>query len=84
MVVQKNNTEIASYSLEQNICVAISKEGVCDIDGDDYTNKLVIKDHIAYIEDADCPDRICVNSRSISNIGEAIVCLPNKVVVYVE
>lgn len=33
--------------------------------------------------DADCPDRLCMKQQSVSKLGEAIVCLPNKVVVEV-
>ena len=33
------------------------------------------------MEDADCPDKICVNHRSISRDGEGIICLPNQTVV---
>ena len=31
--------------------------------------------------DADCPDKICVNHATISDVGESIVCLPHRVVV---
>ena len=33
------------------------------------------------MEDADCPDQICVNHRAISRDGESIICLPNQTVV---
>ena len=42
---------------------------------------LVINDLKADVNDADCPDRICVNQHSISYDGETIVCIPNKLVV---
>ncbi len=48
------------------------------------TNHLVIKDGFADMTDADCPDKICVDSRKISKTGESIICLPNKVVVKIE
>ena len=47
-------------------------------------NILVIKDGRADMTDADCPDRICVNHRPVSQEGETIVCLPHKVVVEVK
>lgn len=47
-------------------------------------NHLVIKDGYADMTDANCPDKICVDSRKISKTGESIICLPNKVVVKIE
>ena len=50
----------------------------------DDTNTLVIKDGAADMISADCPDQICVKHAPISNVGETIICLPNKVVVTIE
>ncbi len=47
-------------------------------------NLLVIKDGAAKVQDADCPDKICVSHREISSVGETIVCLPHKLVVRIE
>ena len=35
------------------------------------------------MEDADCPDQICVKTAEISRDGSTIVCLPNRVVLEV-
>lgn len=66
------------YSLAEDITVDIYS-------GDDNMkhNRLVIKEGKAYIENASCPDGICVSHRSIFRDGESIVCLPNRVVVTV-
>jgi len=50
------------------------KTGVC---------RLEIKDGAADMIYAYCPNQICVHHEAISSKGEAIVCLPNKVVVEV-
>ncbi len=47
-------------------------------------NTLVIKDGMADMIFADCPDQICVKHEPISNVGETIICLPNKVVVTID
>lgn len=47
------------------------------------TNILLIKDGKACIEDADCPDRICVKEGWVSRTGECITCLPNRLIVEV-
>jgi len=31
--------------------------------------------------DADCPDKLCLTFGHVSNIGQTIVCLPNRVMV---
>lgn len=38
----------------------------------------------AYVSDVVCPDRICVKTGVIDKAGQSIVCLPNKVQVYIE
>ena len=47
-------------------------------------NHLVIKDGTAEITEASCPDKICVEHAPISESGQTIVCLPNKVVVTIK
>ena len=46
-------------------------------------NRLVISDGKAYMEEASCPDGICVAHRPVFRDSESIVCLPNRVVVTV-
>ena len=48
------------------------------------TNTLVIKNNRAKMQEADCPDQLCVNQKAISKNNESIICLPNKIVVEVE
>ncbi len=73
VLVIKNGKQIATYSLKENCTLPIMD--------DNHTNMLVIKDGKAYISQADCPDKICVNHRPVSKSGETIVCLPAKLVV---
>ena len=47
-------------------------------------NHLVIRDGAVFVDDADCPQQICVHHRAISRSGDVIVCLPHRVVVTVE
>ena len=48
------------------------------------TNTLIIKDGMADITLADCPDGICTDHAPISKSGETIVCLPHGVVIKIE
>lgn len=47
------------------------------------TNYLIIRDGIADMIKANCPDQICVKQKPISKNNESIICLPNKVIVEV-
>ena len=65
---------------------SLSKDTVLEINTGEHEeehNLLVIKDGMAYVESASCPDGICVSHKPISRSGESIVCLPNRVVITV-
>ncbi len=47
------------------------------------TNTIVIENGYAYMKNATCPDKICVNTGKINDNSRDIVCLPNKVMVRV-
>jgi hypothetical protein len=47
-------------------------------------NIIQIKDNKVHILDADCPDKVCIKDGYISEPGQILVCLPNKVVVEVK
>lgn len=59
-----------TYSLEKEQEIEINN-----------TNRLILKDGHADMVEANCPDQICVEHKSISKNKETIVCLPNKVIV---
>ena len=44
-------------------------------------NKIIIKDSEVYIEEANCPDKLCIKQGHIHKVNESIICLPNKLVV---
>ncbi len=63
---------------------ALSKDKTIDIK-DEKTkayNRIQIKDGVVSMEEASCPDQICVHHKSIYKNHETIICLPNEV--YVE
>ena len=68
------NGEIqAQFSLYEDIDYKIETESGY--------NLLRIEDGEAYILEASCPDQLCVHQKKISEDGESLICLPNKVVV---
>lgn len=48
------------------------------------SNLLIIEDGKAYVKDATCPDKICVQMGKISELTQIIVCIPNNVVIVIE
>ncbi|MPN28974.1 hypothetical protein SDC9_176421 [bioreactor metagenome] len=52
-------------------------------EGEHFNTIIVEKDKISII-DADCPDKVCIKTGWISDAGESIVCLPNKLIVSIE
>ena len=48
------------------------------------TNHLVIQDGVLWIDEATCPDKVCIHQGKISMNGELVVCLPNRVIVKIK
>lgn len=46
-------------------------------------NRIEFGDGGVTITDADCPDRLCMRRGTVSRRGEAIVCLPHRLVITV-
>ena len=52
-----------------------------DVTEDGHTNHITIKDGQVSMSYSTCLNQICVNTGAISETKDAIVCLPNRVVV---
>lgn len=68
--------------------IDLSKAGDCefDIEYKGRVNTVEIKDHMIHVSDADCPDKICVDTGWIGGDRKSvpIVCLPNRLVIEFE
>ncbi len=73
VVVRQDGAVTAAYPLSQNGSYLIASE--------EGTNRLVIEGGTACIEDADCPDRLCVKQGKIRYAGDSLICLPHSLVV---
>lgn len=73
-VVRINGEITAKYSL--------LADGTYPLNGG--TNTLIIEGGTARMEDADCPDKLCVRQGTISKSGQCITCLPNRITVTIE
>lgn len=76
VLVSIDGKEVYSLSLSKD-----TEKTITSGDNDVFSNKLIIKDGAAFIESANCPDKVCVSHRKISNVGETIICLPHKLVI---
>lgn len=82
---EKGGVVLVSVNGEVNKEFNLSEEISYRINiGDGRYNMLIIKDGYAYISEASCPDKICVNHKRIQKSGETIICAPNKVVVEIK
>lgn len=77
VVVRVAGEEITAFPLDENTAYTIKGVG-------GGTNELVIEDGAVWLEDASCPDQLCVHQGKIRYVGESIICLPNKVSVVIE
>lgn len=46
-------------------------------------NTIIINNNSVRVSDADCPDKVCVNTGAISGGAVPIVCLPHKLEIYI-
>lgn len=44
------------------------------------TNHLIIQDGMAWVDGADCPDKVCIHQGKVAMNRQMIVCLPNRMV----
>lgn len=77
VVITVNGKIQGTYPLDSNQTIYIP-------DKQNTTNKIRIQDGKVKMEEADCPDQICVNHRAIQYNNETIVCLPHQVVVEIK
>lgn len=63
--------------------VSLDKPGRYEIEGQIGTNVLVIENGKAHMDEACCPDGICMGMGEIDSDGQSIICLPNEIVVVV-
>ena len=64
---------------------ALSRDNEINVDGfDGGHNTVVIKGGKVSVTDADCPDKVCMNTGEIDSVGQTIVCMPHRVVVEIE
>ena len=85
----KSASKIAEISVDGNVIKTVDLKSVTTPydytveNGSDINIVHIENDGVSVIE-ANCPDRVCVNTGKISGYGKPIVCLPHKVVVKIK
>ncbi len=74
--VRVDNTQTYHLSLDST--------GVYKVNGPLGVTVLEVRNGEVHITDSPCSQKLCVHMGAISKSGEAIVCLPNKVVITIE
>jgi hypothetical protein len=87
-----NNTEVNNLVIEVNGSTykkipvkELKKEQLFHIEFENNRHIDIKADETGtWIEDVICPDKLCQKTGVINKVGQNIVCLPNKVVIYYE
>lgn len=75
VIITINGQEYGRYPLNEN------KE--INIENENGYNTVIISNGKVHMEDADCPDKYCVNQGEINKNGQTLICLPHKLSVEV-
>lgn len=68
---------------ERAAVLPLSEEQALVLDETGY-NRVRVSDGAVFMEEADCPDQVCVRTGRVNQPGGVIACLPHRVIVYVE
>ncbi len=74
VVIRQDGEVVTTLPLDEDTVYTVQGE-------DDAVNRVVIEDEVVYMEEASCPDRLCVKQGKIRYAGDSLICLPSRVVV---
>ncbi len=76
LVITRAGKVFGTYSLAENRTIEVKQ--------DSHINKITIKNGKVSMSFSDCHGQDCVQQHAISQTGENIVCLPNKVMLEIK
>lgn len=62
----------------------LSENRTFDIETSHGINTIKIQNNVVSMIDADCTDKICINTKGISKVYESIICLPNETIIEIK
>ena len=77
----QNASAVISVDSKQVYRLDMRQDGIYEIEGMLYPCTVEIKNGRIRMEASQCPDKICEHTGFISHSGQAIVCLPNRVII---
>lgn len=80
---EEGNRIIVCQNGEELMELSLKDDGTYVFEDDGLMNELVIENGMAYMQDANCRDLVCVHHGPISKVNETITCLPHKLIIYV-
>ena len=72
---------LVAGSIYMYTALPLNSNKVIELGTERGNNKIIINDSTVWMEDADCPDKVCVKTGKIKNPGQTIVCLPHRTVI---
>lgn len=75
-VVKVDGKEYGTYSLSEDKIIKIEEKG--------HLNVIQIKDGNVAMISSSCKNQLCVNTGRISKTSQAVVCLPNRVMIEIK
>lgn len=76
IVILQDGAQVGRYLLTEDNTITVTDEK-------GGYNLILITEGTVRVTDANCPDKLCVQKRQISNNGESIICLPHKLVIQI-
>ena len=68
-------TAVVSYDGNAERVINLSEDFTYQTHGVEVT----VENGRAYVSNTNCPDRLCMKMKEAQNVGDSIICVPNKV-----
>ncbi len=78
---KKGSTANVYYDGELVLTIDLAVDKAYEVEGALGVVKLLVKDHQIKVEEETSPRHLCSTQGFIKDAGDAIICLPNKIVV---
>ncbi len=76
VVIEEGNEVVGSYSL--------SEDRTVEVQGPLGISTVVIEHGQVYMADSPCSNKICLDMGRISEKGDSIICLPNRIYITIQ
>lgn len=83
LLKKKGLRAVVEIDGEQAAVLPLSEERTVIFNETGY-NCIRVSDGAVFMEEADCPDQVCVRTGRVDQLGGVIACLPHRLIVYVE